>query len=242
MRCLSHTALFLGATVVLATGCRDAPEPADGAVDSAPPATGALSDASYPFAAATPSDPDQPENFRFRIGDRDYRVVWTIDAPFEQTASTIRLPLDPAFYVQSVQVAAYGGDVVLVYEATDSESGSGGVARIDPDGSLEWDATIPTFNIGEPAIRNDHLYLTGFGLIAKVELSTGRIAWLHDGLYDANRAFNGFDRTTFEGEYVLFHESRPVEPRAPKTLRVHDRTGRIMEAAVPGDTAVAAAG
>ncbi len=59
---------------------------------------------------------------------------------------------------------------------------------------------MPGFNVGEGLVEDDHLYLTAFGFVGKLNVLTCQYAWRHTNLYDEGRdlygdgRFNSFKR------------------------------------------------
>jgi len=114
-----------------------------------------------------------------------------------------------------------GHDLVLVHENTDGESGWGTVTRLTGERlQARWSTNIPSFNIGEGVMEGDDLYLTALGFIAKLNLTTGRYAWVHEDLY-ADGRFNAFKRPVVGDAVVTFTDGA-------NTLVVKKRSGVLV--------------
>ena len=139
----------------------------------------------------------------------------------------------------AVHHAEYEGDVLLICEYSNVESGAGFITRLDGQTlRTKWKRSIPAFNIGPGLIEDRFAYVTGIGFVGKVNLETGAYAWKHANLYRAPREkgsaysdadFNSFQLPNVEGNFVFFKE---VETKANvlsvKTLKIDKRTGKIV--------------
>ncbi len=156
---------------------------------------------------ATASDIVRPDRFWFSASGFQYSV--TADGRGVRSASArapqrFRLRLDRGAWIERLWYLPVGHDIVLIYEDTDGEEGAATVVRLTGDTlRARWSAHIPGFNTGEAAMDQDHLYVTAIGFIAKLNLSSGRYAWSHTGLY-ADGRFNSFKRPDVGDAIVRF--------------------------------------
>jgi hypothetical protein len=112
----------------------------------------------------------------------------------------------------------------------DGGSGAGFAVRLEqPSMRARWKAEFPAFNVGQPLRDGAHLYLTGIGFVAKLDLRTGLYVWRHRRLYGRAGAgtFNSFEPPEISGDAVLFRE-KATGGVAPKTLRVDRKSGKIL--------------
>lgn len=141
------------------------------------------------------------------------------------------LHLDRGLYIRHVYYSEYEGDVLLVCEVADWESGGGLVVRLEePSMRALWKRDYAAFNVGEPLREGHNLYVTGLGFVGKLDLRSGEYAWQHDDLYDtregAPESFTSFELPELAGDVVRFR-GRPVNGQ-PKTLVVNKKTGKIV--------------
>ena len=176
--------------------------------------------------------------FEFESGDFSYRVGANGNGRRARVgkggrARHFNLRLDGRYFIEGLRYAIHEGDVLLVCELNDGEAGAGLVARLEqPSMRALWRQEIPAFNVGEP-LRDGHaLYVTGIGLVGRLDLRTGQYDWLHDGLYDeragaAGKSFNSFEAPELAGETVLFRDKPVYNPRR-KAIVVVRKTGKII--------------
>jgi hypothetical protein len=131
---------------------------------------------------------------------------------------------------EKLYYAQYENQLLLLCELSDGESGWGRILRLNPKSlQARWGVTIEAFNLSPGVIEGSVLYQAGIGLVAAVDLSHGRFAWKHDGLYDRERlAFNSFEPAEITETEVLFREHIDTpRPGRPGMIRVNKRSGVI---------------
>ena len=144
--------------------------------------------------------------------------------------SALQLPLPKTFRVEDIYSASIGNDMLLVYGISDGEVGAATAARIDLERQrVRWHLRVPGFNVSAGTIEADRLYQAAFGFVGAIDLTRGEFVWQHPGLYDrASQAFNAFDQPKVgPGEVVFIEDADTVTFRAPRTIRVDKRTGKI---------------
>lgn len=123
-----------------------------------------------------------------------------------------------------------GEGVILLFEITNDslDAGWGEIVEFNQSSlKIYWRKNIP-FNVGEPLVEDNYVYLTGIGYIAKLALDSGKVIWQHDNLYDPKSYhFNSFEIPKIAGDTVLFMES-PDQVKEAKTVRVHRIAGKIL--------------
>lgn len=176
--------------------------------------------------------------FEFEAGGFSYHVAANGNGRRTKGSKTRRFNLrfDGPDFMEDLRFAVYEGDLLLACELNDGDAAGGLVVRLEqPSMRALWRQPVPSFNLGEPLREGRHLYLTGMGFVAKLDLRTGEYVWQHKDLYrDAGlvRAgaspddFNSFETPELAGETVLFR-ARPVYNRR-RTLVVNKKTGKII--------------
>jgi len=140
---------------------------------------------------------------------------------------------------RAVYHAEYDGDLLLICEYSDVESGAGFITRLDGRTlRTKWKRSIPAFNVGPGLIEGRFAYVTAIGFVGKVNLETGTYAWKHPNLYRTSSEkgstysdadFNSFELPKVEGDFVLFKEiGTYANVLGPQTLKVDKRTGKIV--------------
>jgi hypothetical protein len=70
--------------------------------------------------------------------------------------------------------AEYQGDLLLIGEITNEESGAGFIVGLDGRTlKTRWRRAIPVFNVGQGLVDGKYAYVTGLGFIGKVHLNSG---------------------------------------------------------------------
>lgn len=179
-----------------------------------------------------------PSAFKFETGGFSYHISANGNGRRTKGDKTRRFNLrfDGPDFMEGLRFAVYEGDLLLACELNNGEEAGGLFVRLEqPSMRALWRRPVTTFNLGEPLREGRHLYLTGLGFVAKLDLRTGEYAWQHEDLYDdaelaragvAPDDFNSFETPELAGEAVLFR-ARPVYNRR-RTLFVNKKTGKII--------------
>jgi hypothetical protein len=138
------------------------------------------------------------------------------------------LPIEDG-YLDRLYYLDYGGDLLIIFGASDGESGWGGVVRVDPrDASTRWALQIPAFNVGPVTLERASLYVTGIGFVARVDARSGQYVWKHEHLYcEANGAFNAFEAPRLTPTDAWFEEATLIA-RPRSTIRVSKADGHPL--------------
>jgi outer membrane protein assembly factor BamB len=146
------------------------------------------------------------------------------------SGATGQLPVPREGRIEMVYATQLGHDYLLVYQASNGESGWGGAARLDRHGAARWHHAIPGFNVGNPLVEDDRLYVSAFGYLAALSLETGELIWEHAGLYSPDEnAFIGFSAPVISDLSVLFQELYGGRQGPLRTYGVDRETGHLSE-------------
>ena len=178
-----------------------------------------------------------PQYLSFQSGDAKFVIEDTGKGQIQHIdglSTYFKLSIPKDFIIKRLLFSDCLGDLLLIYEITNFESGSGIVSRLDRKTlQTKWQAEIFGFNIAEPLFKKDFLYLTSIGWAGKLNLSTGKYAWQHHDLYRSSPdSYNSFEKPIAEAGKIIFIESEsPFLKKIPLRLVVDDITGRILEGA-----------
>ena len=118
--------------------------------------------------------------------------------------------------------------ILFLYEIKAADAGASWITKIRKNNlATEWQTPIPGFNLGEPLIDENHIYVSGIGFVGKVDLVKGNYTWRQDGLYTKYKA-NGFRRPHIMKDKVVF----PIWNWSPNKFDkiILDRaSGKILE-------------
>lgn len=180
----------------------------------------------------SPATPD-PQAFEFEMNGFSYHIVSNGNGRRTKGDRTRRfnLRLDGNVGLARIYFSEYGGDLLLVCEVGDGESGSGFVTLLgQPSMRARWKQSYPAFNVGEPLREGRSLYVTGVGFVGRLDLGTGEFDWTHDDLNatrdGASNSFNSFEPPELSGDTVLFRERPVYNPR--QTLVIDKKSGKLI--------------
>jgi len=130
-------------------------------------------------------------------------------------------------YLELLFYAEYESDLVLLYQVSDGESVGGGITRMDQRGlRVKWTTSIESLNMGKGLIDDDRVYITGAGLIACLNLRTGKYLWKHEQLHEKYQSFTAFEVPLVEGDVVAFTARSDIGEPA-KTIKVYKLSGEV---------------
>ena len=159
--------------------------------------------------AATP-DRSYPQYYALIFDGQVIVVTWNNnipDRPKDSQREILNLTIGEDYLlIDELWYGEFNNDLVIVYETTNFDYSTSYTSRMDiQDKSTVWLTPIRTFNLGEPMIHSQHLYVTAIGLVAKLDLKTGEYIWKHSGLYNKQtRDFNDFDKPIFDEGRITF--------------------------------------
>lgn len=178
---------------------------------------------------ATPS----PEAFEFEIDGFAYRVSANGNGRRAKGKRVrgFNLRLDGGEAIVSLLYSELEGDLLLLLHTDIAGIPLGFVTRLEqPSMRGLWRQRIPAGEVGD-ALREGHsLYVTGLGLVGKLDLRTGTYDWQHDDLEvvraDWTKPLHTFDEPELDGGAVLFRERPVYNPR--RTLVLDKKTGEVI--------------
>jgi hypothetical protein len=183
------------------------------------------------FRRAQGSGESEPFSFDFSLAGCRYRI--TNDGRGQRfsgrsPSTPFNLKLRAGDHLEAVSYAEYAGDLLLICEVCDYESGAGLVMRLDGRTlRAKWAAAIPGFNLGPGLIEGRFIYLTATGFVAKLDLRSGAYVWRRDGLSREPDSFNAFERPRVVGSVVLFKERNFFDGETA-TFKVDKRRGLVL--------------
>lgn len=163
------------------------------------------------------------------FGDQTISVSAIGDAQVSGSGTRFSLPYDSGL-TDRIYSAAYHGDLVVVFEVSTTESGRGGIVRLQPpDFRVVWNLRIPSRHVGPGAIDGSSLYLSATGFVARVDLEGGRYLWQHGDLHDSSSGrFNEFLVPLVTRSEALFYEDAGMSQHRPKLVRVQKDSGAFV--------------
>jgi len=141
------------------------------------------------------------------------------------------LRLDAGEAVTGLLYSEFEGDLLLLLRTDIAGVPLGFVTRLEqPSMRGLWRQRIPAGDVGQPLRDGRDLYVTGLGLVGKLDLRTGEYAWQYDGLEVARgpepKPLHTFDEPELDGDAVLFRERPVYNPR--RTLVLDRKSGKVL--------------
>ena len=171
-----------------------------------------------------PFDTNEPDSFVVEL--RPWTYVLGPSGAGERRDSSGRItrftiPIDSGgFFVNRLSVATIGSDPLFVYEETDNEGGAGFATRLDARAlTVKWTLRLPGFNVGVARLDGGSLFVTCFGFVGRIDLSSGRYLWRLGNLYVTD-SLNYFGAPALHGDTLVLYAN------AGRVLRVNSITGR----------------
>jgi len=130
-----------------------------------------------------------------------------------------------------IYYASYRDDIVLICESSIGDGSGGFIVRLDARTlKLKWKLTFPAFNIGQGLLFHNSAFVTGIGLVGRVDLESGKFLWKHVDLYgQKDGAFNSLEAPQIIDGIVRFSESENYLRKTLASLDVDIETGKIVK-------------
>lgn len=124
---------------------------------------------------------------------------------------SLQVPLNNTRLTAKLHYATYDGDLLLLVEETDEESGAGKLVRFASKGlKSKWSCDIPNINVGPGLVEGKFAYLSARATAMKVDLESGKWEWRKNNLNRINEStaprFNAFGLPTVNGQAITFPE------------------------------------
>jgi hypothetical protein len=178
----------------------------------------------------------EPKTFEFSLEDHNYRIsdfgYGTRSDKNGRRTHSFKLQLERHFRLtRTLYYKSYQGDLLLIGEESNVESGSGFISRLSGTTfKTKWRQTINAFNIGQALLDGSSAYVTGVGFVGKVNLKAGAYIWRHSNLYQrGNGAFTSFELPVVQGNVVIFSESVDYLRKKKAVIRVDRSSGKIIK-------------
>jgi hypothetical protein len=185
------------------------------------------------FQRAAPSDRYTTPQFHTLIFDgKVVAIIWNNNVaslPKDNQWEILDLTIEENYHIERLWYTKFNNDLIIVYETSNFDYSGSYIARIDMSKKISiWITPIGAFNLGEPAFRDQYMYMTSIGFAAKLDLRTGEYVWKHGGLYNQQtQDFNSFQRPVFNGDRVVFQGNNPTSD-VSKRIEVKDSTGEVV--------------
>ncbi|HWS89841.1 MAG TPA: hypothetical protein VN282_22935 [Pyrinomonadaceae bacterium] len=180
-------------------------------------------------ADATPS----AQSFEFEMNGFSYHVRANGNGRRTKGKKSrgFNLHLDAGEAVTNLLYSEFEGDLLLLLHTDIAGVPLGFVTRLEqPSMRGLWRQRIPAGDVGRPLRDGHDLYVTGLGLVGKLDLRTGEYAWQHDDLEveraDGSKPLHTFEEPQLDGDAVLFRERPVYNPR--RTLVLDRRSGKVI--------------
>lgn len=174
-----------------------------------------------------------PAAFEFEMDGFAYQIKQNGNGRRTKKKKTrgFNLRLDNGAAIGRLFYTEFEGDLLLLLHISGAGGGAGFVTRLEqPSMRGLWRQRIDASDVGDPLRDGGHLYVTGKGLVGKLDLRTGEYLWQHNDLEDVRgdepKPLNSFDAPELKGDEVLFRERPVYNPR--RTLVLDKKSGKII--------------
>jgi len=118
----------------------------------------------------------------------------------------------------------------LFYTDTDYEGSTSWIEKISKEPlNIIYSEQIQGFNLGQPIINKNFVYVTTIGFIGKIDLNTGKYDWKHYNLYDREKySFNSFDTIMLKENTTEFLSKNYKSKKLDKII-IDNLTGKIKQ-------------
>ncbi|MGE0081854.1 MAG: hypothetical protein AB7U81_11210 [Thiohalomonadaceae bacterium] len=150
------------------------------------------------------------------------------DAASQRTA--IALPMEETEHLEHIWYKTAGGDLLLLFEASDGNIGRGALCRyqISP-WTQRWCQWISAFNVVAALSEDGAIYVGGIGFLGKLDGASGKFLWQQQDLYKKDRAFNIFGVPTETADAVSFEATAGVGFVPDKRITLNRKSGEVLE-------------
>lgn len=123
-----------------------------------------------------------------------------------------QVPLNSTRLTARLFHAETDGDLLLLVEETDEESGAGKLVRFTKKTMKpKWTCSLPGINVGPGLVDGKSAYLSARATAMRVNLQTGQWDWRKTNLNRTDEStayrFNAFEVPTLDGDNVTFPEA-----------------------------------
>ncbi len=175
----------------------------------------------FSVASATPTSFQEAQrqgedvpggSLRWTFDWKGKKVVIASDGKGTVGEREFQMPLNSTRLTARLYHATFEGDLLLLVEETDEESGAGKAARFAAKTlKSKWTCGIPGINVGPGLIDGKSAYFSARATAMKVNLQTGQWDWRKTNLNrtseETTYRFNAFDLPTVTDQSVTFPES-----------------------------------
>ena len=118
----------------------------------------------------------------------------------------------------------------VFFTDTDHDGATSWIQKISKNPlKSEYVEQIQGFNLGQPIIDGESVYVSAIGFIGKIDLRTGSYDWKQHNLYDNEKySFNSFDTVLINKTQIEFVSENYRSKKVDKVV-VDNQTGEIKE-------------
>jgi hypothetical protein len=180
------------------------------------------------------------KSFEFKNPDRpveDTLILKTRKGIFEISPSGLfrnnrndTIQLKTKLIVEEAFLYEDSNHFYLFYTDTDYEGSTSWIEKISKEPlDIIYSEQIQGFNLGQPIINKNFVYVTTIGFIGKIDLNTGKYDWKHYNLYDREKcSFNSFDTIMLKENTTEFLSENYKSKKLDKII-IDNLTGKIKQ-------------
>ena len=156
---------------------------------------------------------------RVRFDDKKNQLI-LIDGKVQNN-----LPIDmPKGFFLDGDLSFFQSDkmVLVQFPINDGEAGTTIIYALNMKAKKLWEYDMGGFNPAKPLIEKKHVYLGALSKVAKLEKMSGKVIWVHEGLYENPRIqYEGSTPVKRVGKKIHFAGNLEVDDKSGKIAKVH---------------------
>jgi len=126
--------------------------------------------------------------------------------------------------INNLQIYAINKNLLIAFENSTTDGGATIISVSEKTMTEKWRLSIPTFNLGEFFIKGNHIFVSGIGFIAKINMMNGNVVWEIATLYQNNH-FNFFKKPYESSGFLIFEEKLELKEVHPFRIKIDPDTG-----------------
>lgn len=137
------------------------------------------------------------------------------------------LPILKGDHITKIKVQPYQSDLLIAYESTDGNYGSGEICRFSEQPlKIKWCAEIYGFNVIASLGSDGAAYVGSIGFLGRINLESGKYCWQLSELFDADHTFNLFGIPLEDESAAAFAASEEIF--VTKVIVIDKKTGELL--------------
>ncbi|SMC84139.1 hypothetical protein [Moheibacter sediminis] len=153
----------------------------------------------------------------------------------EKSKLIAKYKLQSELTIEKAYLQFYKDNLIVYYTENAAGDAASFVESINRKTQINnWKLYAYAFNLGQPVIENNAVYISTLGFVGKVDLDNGKYLWKNEELYSDEIKFNQCDSIIFNDNDVIFIADNTIYGNHNEfvdSIIVNDKTGKIKRIA-----------